>query len=156
MRSIWVSVVLGLMKTKFTVTDKSLRAIGVVLDVEKYKEGEDYVRRKNAKSAVIWWRSDIVVEPGDRVYSEETVEEVLSQSEAGRKLYEAIAGANPTVVGSSEVQIGVVTKVHKNQRYADVQVGTGEPEMIYAGLRGLQLRRGMRVKVKGGELCLGR
>lgn len=159
------------MSTRFTVSEKAVAdRDGSGYSIENYTEGTDYVQRKCFKSMKRVFRSDIlgvsVVDPS-KVEHKQEPKVALELDEKGLR----IVFAEPTpedwrpsapeckkieqsqVSGTSrdQVQECKVTRIYPNFKWVDTTLGR-----IWAGLKGRNLRLGQIIRVKNGELFLGK
>lgn len=163
-------------KVKFKVSDKLVKARdGINYSLANYVEGVDYVMRGCFKGQKAVFRADIlgasVVDPSlvehkqeplpAQVSVETTEKAVVHQSEptpedwrAGlsfREFLEAKGHVVRPATPFDPVQECKIMQVYPNYKWVMTDKGR-----VWVGLKGINMKRGQVIRVKGGELYLGK
>ena len=160
-------------KVKFKVSDKLVKARdGASYDIKNYTEGVDYVMRGcfNGQKAV--FRSDIlgvsVVDPSLVEHKQEPASAqraTLELDEKGMRIVfperepspqdwrpqtpQPVKHDEPVI--KQDVQLCKIKRVYPNFKWVETDKGR-----VWVGLKGQTMKAGMTIKVKNGELYLGK
>ena len=143
---------------------------GAAFNLEKYQEGVDYVVRKCFSSSKRMFRADILglsevdpslvehkqdIKPLKCELSDVKCEQALLKSQEAdispedwRPVMPASEPVSETIVPVQECKI---MQVHPNFKWVETDKGR-----VWVGLKGAHMRRGQVIRVKGGELFLGK
>ena len=163
------------MATKYTVPESAVRERdGAAFSVDAYKEGVDYVQRKCFSSFKRVYRSDIlgmsVVDPS-RVEHKQEVHTIDYKFDDNGSL--EVVGSNVELSGISKqlptpedwqpsmpvvshdtrqkVQECKICRIHPNFKWVETDKGR-----VWVGLKGINMKRGQIIRVRDGELFLGK
>ena len=162
------------MKIRFTVAEKAvMERDGASFSLDKYREGVDYVVRKCFSSSKRMFRADILglsevdpsyvehkqdIKPIKCDLSEVKCEQKLVKSQDVNISPEDWRASVPVVehkVVKSETKVEVqeckIVRIYPNFKWVDTDKGR-----VWVGLKGSQMKRGQVIRVKGGELFLGK
>jgi len=144
------------MKTRFTVAEKTvMERDGAAFSLEKYQEGVDYVVRKCFSSSKRMFRADIlglsVVDPSLVEHKQDIkplkCEQESQEVDISPDDWRAVP-INETIVPVQECKI---LQVYPNFKWVETTLGR-----VWVGLKGAHMKRGQVIRVKGGELFLGK
>tara|TARA_R110000868_G_scaffold339481_2_gene600204 strand:- start:2996 stop:3514 length:519 start_codon:yes stop_codon:yes gene_type:complete len=159
-------------KVKFKVSDKLVKARdGALYDIKNYTKGVDYVMRGCFKGEKAVFRSDIlgasVVDPSQVEHKQEvhtieyerdergSVEVVSSKVEPfgdSEQLPTSEDWRPPAqVIVHQDVQECKIKQIYPNFKWVETDKGR-----VYVGLKGVNMKRGQIIRVKNGELFLGK
>jgi hypothetical protein len=152
-------------KVKFKVSDKLVKARdGASYDIKNYTEGVDYVMRGCFKGQKAVFRADIlgvsIIDPSMVEHKQQQPEHVVNVEpvrvvapeltpEDWRPTAPEPVKEQPVV--RNEVQECKVMQVYPNFKWVQTDKGR-----VWVGLKGMHMRRGQVIKVKNGELYLGK
>jgi hypothetical protein len=162
------------MKIRFTVAEKAvMERDGAGFSLEKYQEGVDYVVRKCFSSSKRMFRADILglseVDPSLVEHKQDIKplkcelsevkcdKEPLKSQEAdiSPEDWRPVMPASEIKVVASEtiapVQECKILQVYPNFKWVQTTLGR-----VWVGLKGANMKRGQVIRVKGGELFLGK
>jgi hypothetical protein len=158
------------MATKFTVSEKAVRdRDGDAFALENYVEGIDYVQRKCFSSLKRVYRSDIlgvsVVDPSLVEHKQEPLppehpvfippfeRATLELDEKGLRITWPETKEESPVRGTSgdQVQECKIKKIYANFKWVETDKGR-----VWVGLKGFAMRVNQIIRVKNGELFLGK
>jgi len=149
-------------KVKFKVSDKLVKARdGATYDIKNYTEGVDYVMRGCFKGEKAVFRADIlgvsVVDPSQVEHKQEVHTINYKLDERGHMV---VVSPKAELFGDSEqlpvivhqdVQECKIKQIYPNFKWVETDKGR-----VYVGLKGVNMKRGQIIRVKNGELFLGK
>jgi len=147
------------MKTRFTVAEKAvMERDGAAFSLEKYQEGVDYVVRKCFSSSKRMFRADIlglsVVDPSF-IEHKQDIKPLKCEQEPLKSQEADISPADWRAVPVDETIVPVqeckILQVYPNFKWVQTTLGR-----VWVGLKGSTMKRGQVIRVKGGELFLGK
>jgi hypothetical protein len=152
-------------KVKFKVSDKLVKARdGAAYDIKNYTEGVDYVMRGCFKGEKAVFRSDIlgasVVDPSQVEHKQEpepVLRATLELDDKGLRIIFPQVEHNLTssqpeqVIIHQDVQECKIKQIYPNFKWVETDKGR-----VYVGLKGVNMKRGQIIRVKNGELFLGK
>lgn len=161
-------------KVKFKVSDKLVKARdGINYSLANYVDGVDYVMRGCFKGQKAVFRADILgasvvdpslvehkqePEPAQRAtleLDEKGLRIVFPQSDPTPEDWRPTAPQPEVKAVSSdakhEVQECKIKQIHPNYKWVETDKGR-----VWVGLKGINMKRGQVIRVKNGELFLGK
>jgi hypothetical protein len=158
------------MKMRYTVAEKAVQARdGINYSLSNYKEGADYVVRKCFSSFKHMFRADIlgvsVVDPSlveHKQQPEPVQKAALELDEKGLRIVfaevkpEDWRPSAPVInqeqtISIQDVQECKIKKIYPNFKWVDTDKGR-----VWVGLKGVHMRVNQVIRVKDGELFLGK
>jgi hypothetical protein len=174
------------MRMKFAIHEKQVKAkLGADYDLSKYTEGVDYKRQKTGFGSRVMFRAGLFDLGSDQVSSSGVIPQQVSKNILERRVFEpkeiAVSIVDPSLVEHKQdktpilikktdlnldkpvlmvrpasldgsVRSAKVVKKHANQRYVE----TDTLGRVFVGEKGNQIKVSQIIKVKDGNLYLGR
>lgn len=134
--------------TKYTLSEKTVKQhLGPAYRPMSYKLGEDYIERKCFRSFKRIYRGDLL----DGTLAGEMAPEQEQPEEVSTPVVVAVPVPEPRQLPvSNEVTEQTIIGLYPNSRW----VKTDLEEKVFVGARGINFRKGQRIRVKNKIICI--